>query len=205
MRGRKKSPRPFPLWPGSALLVACAGSACSNVLGIDAWHDPLTGSSSTSGAGGAGGSHAASAGSGGVGGASAGGGLGTGGAAPGCAPCGEQSCAGELSACEQDDLCRLYAPCMGALATCCQDHRYPDADPVSQALLGCLTSHCYLPCVINPTCADCFKDGLETDIDCGGDDCAPCGPGKGCKDDADCELGTTCRPDAACATGKCCG
>jgi hypothetical protein len=193
MRGRKRSPRSLRVRLAAALAVACAGSACSNVLGIDAWQDPLAGSSTSAGSG-----------SGGFGGAGTGG-LGTGGAAPGCAPCGEQSCAGELSACQEDDLCRHYAPCMGALATCCQDRGYPAADAVSQALLGCLTSYCYLPCVINPTCADCFKDGLETDVDCGGDDCAPCGPGKGCKDDADCALGTTCRPDAACATGTCCG
>lgn len=45
---------------------------------------------------------------------------------------------------------------------------------------GCVASD-------QPTCNDCLKNGLETDLDCGGDDCAPCGPGAACGTDGDCE------------------
>src|SRR5688572_12785129 len=38
----------------------------------------------------------------------------------------------------------------------------------------------------DPTCADNVKNGLETDIDCGGDVCLPCPLGKGCMNNADC-------------------
>jgi hypothetical protein len=41
----------------------------------------------------------------------------------------------------------------------------------------------------NPTCADCMKNGLETDKDCGGDSCDPCAPGLQCFWDNDCESG----------------
>ncbi len=42
----------------------------------------------------------------------------------------------------------------------------------------------------NPTCADCVKNGLETDVDCGGDSCSPCPSGDQCSADADCVSGT---------------
>jgi hypothetical protein len=38
----------------------------------------------------------------------------------------------------------------------------------------------------NPTCADCVVNGLETDVDCGGDACGPCDIGDDCDSDADC-------------------
>jgi hypothetical protein len=80
----------------------------------------------------------------------------------------------------------------------------------------------------NPSCADCVKDGMETDVDCGGDACLPCGASKGCKAAADClggqcacgvcqegGKGSPCRLAADCAskvcaagscwTGLCCG
>lgn len=50
----------------------------------------------------------------------------------------------------------------------------------------------------SPTFATCFdqaKDGLETDVDCGGD-CAPCTISQACSDPRDCESGR-------CAEGKC--
>ncbi|MEO7329136.1 MAG: hypothetical protein ABI193_11185 [Minicystis sp.] len=48
----------------------------------------------------------------------------------------------------------------------------------------------------DPTCNDCVLDGLETGIDCGGDACAPCGPGQSCLHDGDCTSGV-------CAGGLC--
>jgi hypothetical protein len=49
---------------------------------------------------------------------------------------------------------------------------------------------------VQPTCADGIKNGMETDVDCGGDACLPCALGKRCNNDADCTSGT-------CATGVC--
>ena len=41
-------------------------------------------------------------------------------------------------------------------------------------------------CVPLPTCSDGIQNQSETDIDCGGPNCAPCGPGGGCVDSSDC-------------------
>lgn len=42
----------------------------------------------------------------------------------------------------------------------------------------------------DPTCADGVHNGLETDVDCGGDSCWPCAEGLACGNDADCATGT---------------
>jgi hypothetical protein len=49
---------------------------------------------------------------------------------------------------------------------------------------------------MNPSCGDCMKDGMETDVDCGGDACPPCASGKACQTGADCLSG-------ACSGGNC--
>lgn len=41
----------------------------------------------------------------------------------------------------------------------------------------------------DPTCNDCMKNGAETDLDCGGDTCAPCGAQGGCTSNSDCLSG----------------
>ena len=49
--------------------------------------------------------------------------------------------------------------------------------------------------------------GTETDVDCGGDSCGPCGLGQGCEDDLDCGDGHcvegTCLLDSGCGNGLC--
>jgi hypothetical protein len=40
------------------------------------------------------------------------------------------------------------------------------------------------------TCSDKTKNGTETDIDCGGDTCGPCGPLRACEKDLECATGT---------------
>ena len=37
-----------------------------------------------------------------------------------------------------------------------------------------------------PTCADSVKNGVETDVDCGGGTCPPCTSGKLCRNNSDC-------------------
>ncbi len=48
------------------------------------------------------------------------------------------------------------------------------------------------------TCADGLLDPGETDVDCGGDACAPCQPGEACLNDADCS--TLACVSSTCAT-----
>ncbi|MDY0002358.1 MAG: calcium-binding EGF-like domain-containing protein [Polyangia bacterium] len=39
------------------------------------------------------------------------------------------------------------------------------------------------------TCSDGIQNGVETDVDCGGGDCAPCAEGAGCLENTDCRSG----------------
>jgi hypothetical protein len=54
-------------------------------------------------------------------------------------------------------------------------------------------------------CTDGKKDGSETDVDCGGPVCSPCGTGKACGVGSDCGSGSCvhgkCTPPASCADG----
>jgi hypothetical protein len=63
-------------------------------------------------------------------------------------------------------------------------------------------THCSLgACMANPTCSDATTNGHETDVDCGGDSCAPCGVGKICFADSDCTT-TTCRANTCRCTAN---
>lgn len=52
-----------------------------------------------------------------------------------------------------------------------------------------------------PTCEDGLKNGLETDVDCGGPHCEPCTLGGSCSFDRDCESGRC--EDKSCASPTC--
>jgi hypothetical protein len=54
---------------------------------------------------------------------------------------------------------------------------------------------------IAATCGDLIKDGQETDVDCGGTDCAPCLDGKKCSTGSDC-VSDVCT-DGLCAVSSC--
>jgi hypothetical protein len=61
------------------------------------------------------------------------------------------------------------------------DEAHEDCDPPS--------SSCNDECasaVVPDTCANGAMDALESDIDCGGPDCAPCAPGRRCRETSDC-------------------
>jgi hypothetical protein len=47
------------------------------------------------------------------------------------------------------------------------------------------------------SCPNGARDGLETDVDCGGPACPPCGDNQFCQQNSDCESG-------ACVAGRCC-
>jgi hypothetical protein len=51
----------------------------------------------------------------------------------------------------------------------------------------CTNSVCVNYRCIPPTCTNGMKDGLETDIDCGGTACHPCTADKKCSNDGDCQ------------------
>jgi hypothetical protein len=56
-----------------------------------------------------------------------------------------------------------------------------------------------------PTCEDGLRNGEETGVDCGGDQCGPCAPGEGCAVASDCEaaIGAGC-VNGVCVLGKTC-
>lgn len=55
---------------------------------------------------------------------------------------------------------------------------------------------------VPPTCTDDQQNGDETDLNCGGDDCAPCGEGDACEVATDCESGI-CDGDHVCTAPRC--
>lgn len=53
-----------------------------------------------------------------------------------------------------------------------------------------------------PTCDDRRRNGTETDVDCGGDECPACGDGSTCEEGGDCTSGV-CGEDLRCAAARC--
>ena len=51
------------------------------------------------------------------------------------------------------------------------------------------------------SCSDGMQNGDETDVDCGGSACEPCGPSQGCEEDMDCASGVC--TDGLCAVPTC--
>ena len=138
-----------------------------------------------------------------------------------CLPlrCSAGDCApGRACAAEQCVELRCYGViCPGS--TVCVDGLCQPADCANQscgpreACLAdvCQDATCYgvicpggLSCVqglcIGPTCTDGFKDGAETDVDCGGGSCMRCGADAGCTQASDCQsdvcAGQRCTPGA---------
>lgn len=183
---------------------------CSSILGIEEWEDPLSDSSGTTASGGG------SDGDGGGGPAptcsdgvknglgetdiDCGGGV--------CAPCGlEKRC--ELNADCESKTCSIHLLCVSPKQPPCEDGGSSGAGGGSAS------------------CNDCTLSPGESDVDCGGDACFPCGAmkvcqvdndclslscvggscslgvsGKACKANIDCEAGTC--EVGACWTGYCC-
>jgi hypothetical protein len=70
-----------------------------------------------------------------------------------------------------------------------------DCEPASNNCVGGL-------CVA-PTCLDQIDNGDETDVDCGGPNCADCGDGKGCGTAADCQSGVCAGAPLVCSAPSC--
>jgi hypothetical protein len=143
----------------------------------------------------------------------------------GSAPCTDVDCGGACGPCGlgkrclADSDCQSFA-CDAATTTCvqnqCLDHRQDgdetDADCGGGTCQGCgfgqaclLDDDCKnqacdaltLRCV-SSQCIDHRTDGNETDVDCGGIACGPCGPGRGCASNFDCQSGHTCNASKVC-------
>ncbi|WP_441292927.1 hypothetical protein ACSRUE_23335 [Sorangium sp. KYC3313] len=87
---------------------------------------------------------------------------------------------------------RIYHPQSGAIEVNEKREKRVETDPVVVE---------YFDCVIPPPaplCSNGQKDGLETDIDCGGTLCEKrCDDGQSCAGNQDCATGTTCRQDTS--------
>ena len=79
------------------------------------------------------------------------------------------------------------------------DHNCGACGVACPAHQTCHVGACTAPA---PTCHDGLKNGHETDVDCGGPDCAPCGTGQVCAADADCAHGEVCHA-GLCAPPAC--
>ncbi|MFB6262190.1 MAG: fibrinogen-like YCDxxxxGGGW domain-containing protein [Bradymonadaceae bacterium] len=93
-----------------------------------------------------------------------------------------------------------------------------DVDRADGAGTGCAMEDdcdggtCVDGACVSPSCSDGVRNQDETDIDCGGEHCAPCPTGKQCSRDRDCQSGVcvggtcrVCRNGRERTTGKACG
>ena len=135
--------------------------------------------------------------------------------------CGGPQCAG----CDDGESCLLDSDCLSLVCdpvelTCtglsCEDGVQngnetdvdcggPDCDPCDngdgcEGDDDCQSGECDLPSgqCEDETCVDLVQNGNETDVDCGGPDCAPCDDGDACEEGADC-LSEFCEDDACVA------
>jgi len=186
--------------------MVLGGAGCANILGLEPWEDKqLEGSSSSLSGGGSQNQDSTSES------ASGSGSMSSGGADP-CnngmqdgtetgVDCGGASCA----ACPEAHGCLTDADCGSGF---CPDSR-------GYCVINDGRGMCGMEDVDNPTCADCLKNGPETDVDCGGE-CAPCRAGKICTNDTECWSGvcvsglcaaggpnTRCYSNADCTSGTC--
>lgn len=88
-------------------------------------------------------------------------------------------------------------------------HDDSDAGSSSDAADGGSTSDAGATSILPASCRDGFKNGKETDIDCGGALCGTCLSGRACQHGSDCASGScnaskcTCLPLKACPAGAC--
>ncbi|HVW25087.1 MAG TPA: hypothetical protein VHC69_06925 [Polyangiaceae bacterium] len=101
--------------------------------------------------------------------------------------CGGSKCA----KCQNGKKCGAGADCVSTLCTggVCACKPLTCADYPTQC--GSLSNGCAatMQCACSTLCMDTKTDGHETDVDCGGGDCAPCMPGQTCKTGTDCASG----------------
>ncbi len=105
--------------------------------------------------------------------------------------------------CTAANGCTVWSPGIACGATCCAGCAevagtwtcppLADQSPCDQDT-DCVSSACDAlshECTADP-CADHRRDGLETDVDCGGPACHPCGVAQRCATNRDCQPGHVC-------------
>jgi len=105
-------------------------------------------------------------------------------------------------ACPDGKTCTTTADCTGGAACNARNLRCPDgmgcgtgADCTS---LVCASSLCQMP-----SCTDTVKNGMETDLNCGGTCTQKCGTGQGCLVPGDCQNGVCPAASHQCAAPMC--
>jgi hypothetical protein len=109
-------------------------------------------------------------------------------------PCTWDTCQGEkpLNVAHPDGL-----PCPGKDSGICVLEQCRDCSNALK-LTECSNGFlCYDDQCVPMTCSDFLQNGSETDTDCGGPDCAPCGVGSSCMFDSDC-LSNSCGMGSLC-------
>ena len=102
--------------------------------------------------------------------------------------CGGPLCPGDCqpgAMCDINTDCDFNGTCLNG--TCRVDFGFP-----CQFDQHCLSEHCDpgpLTCTYIKECFNAVQDGNESDVDCGGKDCAPCAIGLECVFDSDCKSG----------------
>lgn len=184
----------------SLVIAAAAIVGCADLLGIEPWHDPTVATTSSS--------HSSSS----SGETSSGDGAAGSGSVDPCrngfqdgAETGVDCGGGTCDPCADGQGCLSDADCESAYCPASRGY----------CLLEDGRTSCGTAVMDNPSCGDCVKNGIETDVDCGGD-CLPCRSGKSCTNDGECwsnvcsngecDLGaakTRCFSNADCMSGVC--
>lgn len=86
-------------------------------------------------------------------------------------------------------------PCWRTSCDTKQEVKAVNGDACETDTISLNDGYCYQAVCIS--CADAFRNGEETDVDCGGPDCTPCADGLDCHIDGDCLNGH-------CVEGICC-
>ncbi len=76
--------------------------------------------------------------------------------------------------------------CQGADVEICESGAWGVSDTCNAGVQSCVEAAGEASCVFDPTCIDNNKNQDETDVDCGGAVCGPCGDGGTCTVDGDC-------------------
>ncbi len=187
------------------LFVVGGMVGCADLLGIEPWEDkPLGSTSSGGGSAGFGGDSSGSD-------STAEGSTSSGGVDPchngvqDAAESGVDCGGGSCESCAEARGCLMDSDCSSGY---CPESR-------GYCIRADGRATCGIEAMENPSCGDCIKNSVETDIDCGGN-CSPCRQGKGGSEDGECwsslcsngtcmagPAKTRCYSNADCVSGVC--
>jgi hypothetical protein len=208
---------PSRLVPASTLLALALAGGCQLLIGLDEGKGSGPSGSSASSTSGSSSSSASSSASSSSSGAGGTGGMGTGGTggSGGCSA--PADCPDPMNAC-LDRTCNANTcgatPAAPTTNGQCTVNGHGgicgDTGAVAGTCVECnlavdcvVTNYCALHMCIIADCIDGVTNGPETDLDCGGPTCAPCGDNLKCLIDADC-ISKICDPTAKlCTPGTC--